>query len=256
MRLLFLSSWYPCPPNNGSKLRIYNLLRGLAKHHEVTLLSFADQTGVEPDVFALSSICTEIKVVPFKQFEPQSWQARLGFLSLTPRSVIDTYSPEMAQHIRQAVEKQTYDLIIASQIGAAGYSSCFQGVPALFEEVELGLPHQQYSQARSGWSRLRRGLTWAKHRRHLIRVLEDFSACTVVSEQERHLVSSIVPNYRTIQVVPNCIDLNDYDGVDQIPRPNYLIFTGSFRYFANYEAMTWFLREVYPDSKLKYRMYA
>ena len=31
--------------NNGAKLRIYNLLRGLSQHHDVTLLSFADQPG-------------------------------------------------------------------------------------------------------------------------------------------------------------------------------------------------------------------
>ena len=39
MKVLFLSAWYPYPPNNGSKLRIFNLLRGMAQHHEVSLLS-------------------------------------------------------------------------------------------------------------------------------------------------------------------------------------------------------------------------
>lgn len=41
MRILFLSGWFPYPPDNDPKPRIYNLLRGLAKHHGVTLLSFA-----------------------------------------------------------------------------------------------------------------------------------------------------------------------------------------------------------------------
>jgi glycosyltransferase involved in cell wall biosynthesis len=246
MRILFLSSWYPYPPNNGSKLRIYNLLRGLAQHHEVTLLSFADQPEMEPDISVLGSLCSDIQVIPWKPFEPQRWRARLGFFSLTPRSVIDTFSPEMARYIRQAVGKQSYDLVIASQLGVAGYSPCFQGVPALFEEVELGVPYEQYRQARSSWIRLRRGLTWAKHRRYLTRVLGHFSACTVVSEQEQSLVSSLVPNFGTIEVIPNCINLDDYHDVGEVPQPNHLIFTGSFRYFANYEAMAWFLQEVYP----------
>lgn len=45
MKILFLSRWFPYPMNNGSKIRIYNLLRGLSRHHEVTLLSFADRPG-------------------------------------------------------------------------------------------------------------------------------------------------------------------------------------------------------------------
>jgi glycosyltransferase involved in cell wall biosynthesis len=31
------------------------------------------------------------------------------------------------------------------------------------------------------------------------------------------------------------------------PRPDTLIFNGSFRYFANHEAMVWFLRHIYPE---------
>lgn len=40
MKILFLSRWFPYPTNNGSKIRIYNLLRGLSQLHDVTLLSF------------------------------------------------------------------------------------------------------------------------------------------------------------------------------------------------------------------------
>ena len=42
MRVLFLSAWFPFPQRNGSELRIYNLLRGLGRQHDVTLLSFAN----------------------------------------------------------------------------------------------------------------------------------------------------------------------------------------------------------------------
>ena len=48
MRILFLSRWFPFPANNGSKLRVYNLLRGLAQQHQITLLSFADEPAVDP----------------------------------------------------------------------------------------------------------------------------------------------------------------------------------------------------------------
>lgn len=246
MRILFLSPWYPYPTNNGSKLRIFNLLRGLAQQHEVTLLSFADQPQADQNSPELRSLCSEVQVVPWKPFQPQSWRARLGFFSLTPRSVIDTFSPEMKQQIKQALTERSYDLVIASQAGMAGYGSYFGGLAALFEEVELGVPYESFIQSGSAWSKIRRGLTWAKHRRYLANLWQYFGACTVVSDQERQLLSRTIPTYRAVEIIPNCINLADYNDVCQVAQPNHLIFTGSFRYSANHDAMMWFLQEVYP----------
>ncbi|MFQ5577906.1 MAG: glycosyl transferase family 1, partial [Anaerolineae bacterium] len=66
MNILLLSRWFPYPANNGSKLRIYNLLRGLADHHNVTLLSFADRPDIDPQAPELLSLCREVQVVPWK----------------------------------------------------------------------------------------------------------------------------------------------------------------------------------------------
>ncbi len=246
MRILFLSAWFPYPPNNGSKLRIYNLLRGLAEHHEVTLLSFADQSDVDPNAPALRFLVRDLHVIPWKPFTPNSWRARFGFLSLTPRAVVDTYSPEMASQIERTLSDSDYDVIIASQMGTAAYGHLFQNVPALFEEVEITVLFEQFSRAPSPWRRFRYGLTWAKHRRYLARLLRHFQACTVVSEQERKLLSRAVPDHPPIEIIPNGVNLNDYRNIHEEPEPNTLIFTGAFTYSANHDAMTWFVGQVYP----------
>ncbi len=242
MRILFLSKWFPYPPDNGSKLRIYHLLRGLAQHHELTLLSFVE--GVEPSPAALQALCTEIQTVPWKAFAPHSQRAQLGFLRTTPRSVVDTFSPEMAQRIQRLLAAKPYDLIIASQWQMAAYAPYFQGRPALLEELEVGLYYEQFAHATSVKARLRYGLTWLKHRHYLAQQLRYFQACTVASSQEQQLLAQVVPDYKAITVIPNCVQLADYQ-LHQPLQPNQLIFTGSFRYAANYDAMRWFLQHVY-----------
>jgi hypothetical protein len=97
MRVLFLSRWFPYPTNNGSKLRVYNLLRGLAERHEVTLLSFADSPIADCELAEVESICRQFQVVPWKPFVPSSVKARLGFLHPSPRSILDTYSDGQLQ---------------------------------------------------------------------------------------------------------------------------------------------------------------
>jgi polysaccharide biosynthesis protein PslH len=245
MKVLFLSRWFPYPPSNGSKLRIYNLLRGLAQHHEVTLLSFADDPNVNPAVPELQSLCREVQVVPWKSFDPLSRRARFGFLHGKPRSVVDTFSPEMARLIQQTLAARAYDLIVSSQLQMAGYAPYFGGLPALFEEVELGLYYEQFMHATSALARLRYGLTWLKHRYYVTGLLRHFHACTVASEQEKKILARVAPSYKAINIIPNCINLADYK-VHQPAKPNQLIFTGSFRYSANYDAVTWFLQTVYP----------
>jgi glycosyltransferase involved in cell wall biosynthesis len=246
VRILFLSSWFPYPTNNGSKIRVYNLLRGLSQCHKITLLSFSDQTEVPSTSSILDSFCSEIHVVPWKQFRPDSLKARLGFLNSAPRSISDTFSQEMTKNIQELLSTQEYDLLIAQALGTASYSRYFHGIPALFEEVELGLPFERFVNADSPWQRFRYGLTWAKHRHYLAQLLQYYAACTVVSEREQQLLSQSVPGYNTIEVIPNCINLADYEHIRRTPEPNCLIFTGSFRYSANYDAMVWFLQEIYP----------
>lgn len=246
MKILFLSRWFPYPVNNGSKVRIYNLLRGLSRHHEVTLLSFVDQTGGSPEAPKIRSLCSEIIVIPWKEFEPGAWRARLGFLSVKPRSVLDTFSAEMARAIRTAISGKKFDLIIASQLQMAAYYPYFQGIPALFEELEIGLFYDRAFSA-DGNIRLRHALTWFKYRLYLARLLNGFRSITVASEAECNLVARNFPRHKDrIEVLPNCIDIGEYANRNAGKNENTLIFTGPFKYRVNYEAMLWFVGEVFP----------
>jgi len=247
VNILFLSRWFPYPVNNGSKLRIYNLLRGLSEYHDVTLLSFADQPDVSLAASEVRSMCSDVQVIPWKEFNPRGFRARLGFFSLKPRSIIDTFSPEMAQAITRAFSTRKYDLVIASQLQMAAYFPYFENMPALFEELEIGLIHGLATASVDKVQRLRHAFTWFKLRRYLSRLLVTFQACTVVSEQEQELFKSSFPAYQhDVKVLPNCMNLKDYENIQVESKPNQLIFTGSFRYNANYEAMLWFVGEVFP----------
>jgi glycosyltransferase involved in cell wall biosynthesis len=160
--------------------------------------------------------------------------------------VLDSHSPEMAEKIQQLIAENQFDVIIASQVGTAGYGRYFQNIPALFEEVEMGIYHEQLAQADSLKSQLRYRLTLAKQKNYMRELLPYFSACTVVSEPERDLVQTAVPVYKNVEIIPNCMNLADYDQVHVAKRPNSLIFTGSFTYHVNHQAMEWYVREVNP----------
>jgi len=246
MKILFLSRWFPYPINNGSKLRIYNLLRGLSQRHYVSLLSFADQPGTNPEAPEIWEICSRVKVVPWKEFNPNTLRARFAMLTLKPRSIVDTFSSEMAQAIIDTLNEKRYDLVIASQLQMAAYYPYFQNLPAIFEEVEIGLFHDQ-AFSHTGKLHFRHALTWFKLRTYLSKLLASFQACTVASNQERQLLLRNFPKFiNPIEIVPNCLNIDDYKNIKVDKKPNTLIFTGPFKYHVNYEAMHWFIGEVFP----------
>ncbi len=246
MKILFLSRWFPYPTNNGSKLRVHALLRGLAAQHEVTLISFADELNRQPDALTIRDLCQEVHVIEWPDYQPQSWRARAALFGGAPRSVIATHAPAMVAAIRQSLTDRKYDLVIASQLATAAYVRHVQGMPTLFEEVESTLFWEQYAYAASRGEKLRYGLTWYKYRRYLTGILQRCQSCTVASEGERALIHSISGGTVPAHVIPNCVNLADYAGLQRPVAPDSLIFTGPFRYAANHEAMTWFLAHVLP----------
>ena len=138
MRILFLSAWFPYPPDNGSKLRIYSLLRGLAQCHDVTLITFTDKP-VNESPPELKALCQRVHIIPRRAYNPTGARALLGFLSPKPRVIVDTYEPLMAKLVRRELGTGQYDLVIASEWSTAAYWQSFAGMPALFDDPEFGV---------------------------------------------------------------------------------------------------------------------
>jgi glycosyltransferase involved in cell wall biosynthesis len=214
-------------------------LRALAPQHEVAFLGFADQPDVDPAL--LRGICRSVQVLPRPPFDPRAWRGRLAWLGTRPRWLAATFSAPMVAAIARAAAH--CDAVVASQLACAAYAPWFGGAPALFEEVELGAFHGQLTGAAARW---RTRLMWAKLRHYLRRLIPRFRACTVVSEPERRLLASVLGHERAIHLLPNGVVASEYAAVPAAPEPDTLIFTGALRYGPNYEAMRWFLAEVWP----------
>jgi glycosyltransferase involved in cell wall biosynthesis len=256
VKILFLSSWFPYPPTNGAKIRIYNLIRQLAKHHEIDVVSLARTLTLEQartHVPFLKQYCRTVEVIAARPFVPGSFAAYKGFVSLKPRSLVQAYSPEMARLVSDKVRSHVYDVVVASEVGPPGLVSLLacriDGVPKVLDALEVALAKDAYEGQTSPLSRLRHGLTWFKLRRFSKEMLRQADACTVPSEQEKQNLLEIVPQHSHIEVIPHSLDLTYYTGCFGSPKPSSLIFTGSFTYQANMDAARYFLEEIYPRVK-------
>lgn len=246
MRVLFLSRWFPFPTDNGSKIRVYHLLKSLADQHEVALLSFANEPPTAAAVQVLRAICSQVDFVSYKGFQTNSVRARLGFLSPTPRSLIDTFSAEMAEKVKKVSDQWKPDIVVASQLDMIPYALLVRDAFRVAEEIELTIPYEAYIKAPHLPAKLRKGLTWWKLSAYLRRTLSAFQLCTVVSAPEQELARRVIPSTVPIEVIPNGVDFRSLQFVSREPQPDRLIYNGALSYYANFDAMHFFLSEIFP----------
>ena len=244
---MLLSPWYPYPPDNGSKIRIFNLLRELSTHHEITLLSFVDPEDQPGEESPLRSVCERVRVFPRPTRNGSNLMSLAGYVSPTPRHLVTTHSPQMSQAVQTELREEHYDALVASQRRMAPYAAPISGLPKVWEEVETTVIREASLHERPPLRRLRRELTWAKERAHIRRMVRHFDACTVVSQEEAKHLRAIAPRLPRLVVVPNGVDLNHYKPMVVLPQPDTLVFNGSLTYAPNYDAVKYFLQEIYPQ---------
>lgn len=253
MHILFLSWWWPYPANNGSKIRIYNLLRHLSHEFQVTLLSFAEADEATPDQLAhMRSFCQRVEVLPKPTYKPGALKATLGYLSRWPRSLVDVYSEEMETLVKQVCVDEGIQVIIASQFQTMRYLELMPHIPGILEEIEITQFHNQVQDATGQARRLRAQMTLTKFENSLRQLLERGVAFTVVSEAEKQNILRFAPSGSDIRVVPNGVDTvaHQPDAALKV-EPYRIIYSGAVTYQPNYEAVRYFIEAVLPLIRMK-----
>jgi glycosyltransferase involved in cell wall biosynthesis len=152
----------------------------------------------------------------------------------------------MAAKIASAIESETYDLVIASEIDMAPYVESLHGTALLFEGPEISSYLDGLNQSKITASVLRKQATFWKLSGYLKKLSKVFDGWVVVSDQERRNLMSISSSLSKAKVVPNGADMDRKPSSPLIPQSDRLIYAGSLTYQANFDAVYYFLDEIFP----------
>ncbi|MFZ2614424.1 MAG: hypothetical protein WA077_00400, partial [Anaerolineae bacterium] len=86
-RLLILTPQLPFPPHQGTTIRNFNLIAGLAPRHDIDLLSLVQPTDLAPAQTPLPALCRQVIALPAPPPRP-AWRRLL--------TTISTPLPDMA----------------------------------------------------------------------------------------------------------------------------------------------------------------
>lgn len=263
MKILILTPQLPYPPQQGTSLRNYHIIRGLAERHEITLLSFVEegQTADSATIAPLYQLCQHIETVPAPA-RTTAQRLRHLFTTSLPDMAHRLYSPAFEAALNRLLNEGQFDIVQIEGIELARYIAEVRttslGSHIVFDDhnaetelqrrnflADLQIP-RRWPAALYSWlqiGRLRRFERWA---------CQQANAVVVVSAADRDHLPISNPQ-SPISIIPNCLDTESYNNSrNDNDVPCYdLVFSGKMDYRPNVDAVLWFVQEIWPMVKQK-----
>jgi sugar transferase (PEP-CTERM/EpsH1 system associated) len=259
--VLLLVHRLPYPPNKGDKVRSYHLLKHLLEQHRVFLGTFVDDPDDERHVETVRNMCVDTHV---EKIAPGIARLRslTGLLQQQALSVRYYQSAGMQAWVKKTLVEQKIDVAVVFSSVMAQFLDESKGGPAaspmVVDFVDMdSFKWTQYA-GQHAWP-----LSWL-YRREGERLLgyERGVAARArraffVTENEASLFKQHAPECAPlVQALSNGVD-SDYFAPDpERPSPFTqagarpdgipLVFTGAMDYWPNIDAVTWFVRDVFP----------
>jgi glycosyltransferase involved in cell wall biosynthesis len=155
----------------------------------------------------------------------------------------------MTDLVCQLHDEQPFDIAIASSAVMAPYALAVRGAPHILEEhnSHTRWMHDRYLAQTSLPQRVRCWMSWRKSVLYESRLFPQFDLVTMASERDASTTQNLLPEGNArVAVVPNGVDCGQFQPGLAEPEPDTLVFGGALAYHANYEAMQFFLQQVYP----------
>ncbi|MBU1752352.1 TIGR03087 family PEP-CTERM/XrtA system glycosyltransferase [bacterium] len=251
MKILFISQRVPYPPIRGDKIRSFNILRGLSKLHDVSVISFIRTIKEMADVETLKQYCVSVDVCMLSE-----WQSKLnacfGVFSSRPLTLSWYYSKQLRDMIQKKIRDEKFDLIFVVCSSMAQYvfnnDSMHKVIDLMDVDSEKWFQYAKRTYFPHSWVY---SLEAKRLRRYETDINKVFNNCIVVTQEEKRIFSlfSLYPN--KIHVISIGVDEEYFKPLAQEYIPNTIVFTGAMDYFPNIDAMIFFCKEIFPLIKEK-----
>lgn len=245
-RILLLTPVAPTPPSWGFVIRVHHLAMGLARHHQVTLVSYG-APGDNRDWAAMEESFAAVHRVPSPVAGSRRRAQMAHLLRTSSFHLGGLWSHDLQMTLDRLLSTEDFDLIQveSSQMGSFHFPA---ELPVILDEHNL--EYQVLSRvAATETSPLRRlygNVEAMKARRDEHRTWTRMAGCVATSELDAHAIRAECPDL-PVAIVPNAVDISYFAPARATATvPGSLVFVGRLDYRPNTEAVRWFITEVLP----------
>ena len=248
MKILLLTQVVPFPPDSGPKVKTYNVLRYLARRHELHVASFVRSPAEVEQAQSLSGFCASVTTVPLHRSAVADAAYLLRSLATRrPFLVERDNSSAMRELVQRLVAKQSFDAVHADQISMAQFA------------LEARVPLRVLDEHNAVWTIVRRAATrergprrlaaeleWRKMRAYEGAVCRQFTVTTVVSEEDRDFLEMAAGVRFPSAIIPITVDTAALHLVPRHSHAHDVVSIATMFYPPNVEGVHWFSTQVFP----------
>ncbi|MGD0468032.1 MAG: glycosyltransferase family 4 protein [Terriglobales bacterium] len=252
MRVLWVKAGKLLPVDTGGKIRSYNLLRFLAKDHEVTLLSYY---GGQRDPDYEAALAKEIpgsETIYTAAPDSNAIERGVDYLYRFPRRAPYAVSKFTHRAVQTTVadwlSSGRFDIAVCDFLAASSNFPARLPIPCvLFQHnVESSLWQRMAAVESNPVKKLSFAIESAKMTRYERTTLGRFHHIIAVSEHDRQQMLQMNPGCQ-ITVVPTGVDTQKFNVAPaSSTRPPRVVFTGSMDWEPNVDAVDYFCSEIWP----------
>jgi sugar transferase (PEP-CTERM/EpsH1 system associated) len=253
MRILWLKSDLLLPLDKGGRLRTWHLMRHLAKRHDITYMSFAEN-GQERESEGMREVAAEVVTVPRSDPAKRSllfyMDAARYLADPLPYAIAKYRSPAYRSKLAALLRERQFELIVCDfLVPAVNLPKSLPCPAAIFThnvEAEIWRRH-----AETKASVPARWLYRLQHKRMLRfedDTLQRFDSVLAVSDADRDTIARLYPEAarKPAWVVRTGVDTEYFVPSEASPTDPHLVFTGSMDWLPNEDAMKYFCADVLP----------
>ncbi|GGF65840.1 TIGR03087 family PEP-CTERM/XrtA system glycosyltransferase [Alteromonas lipolytica] len=255
--VLFLCHRIPFPPNKGDKITTYNLVKYLASRYHVVIGCFIDDEHDRQYIKDVQAMSVELFTVDI--CGRSSLQS--GVTSLLAGKPVSTHhykDQSMQQWVDDVIARRSIDRLIAYSGGTAQFieHEKYAGKKRILDMADVDSDKwRQYAENKPFYS------AWIYAREQRLveayeqKILQEFNAVTLITDEERDHFRKISPSSLKDKIVTlgNGVDTDyfdpnaTFDFTDSPDKDHRVIcFTGAMDYWANVDAVVWFVEHVWP----------
>lgn len=250
MKILAITSKSPYPLHEGRALRTYNLLREMARRHEVHLASYIQTDEDAGGIDHMRGICPVVRGVPLYREHPRrdtAADALRELASAAPLPIVKYDTTAMRRVLAQLLAQHRYDLVHLDILHVACLADALGGLPTVLNQhnVEAMILERRAQQDPRPLARMYLRYQARKMRHFETQACRRATQVVAVSQADADVLAQWTGR-QDITVVPNGVDTGFFQPFVQAPQTAELVYVGGFTWFPNEDAVQSFVAQTLP----------
>lgn len=243
-KILVLTPILPYPPDDGSRLRPYQIIKALYKLADIELVSFyLPNEDINSTKEFYKSYCKNLYFLEQKKNK-----------NLFAKFCVYHSNRENKKLINKIIQENNYNLIIVEKIITLSYlgKKVFKNYKVVIDSwgIDSEISRQLYENEKNLFKKF---ILFIKYIRHFFCELCYLSKCkyfVAITDEQFNFYKKFFKRKKLL-LIPNFVDTNYF-------KPNYenfekksIVFTGIMNFLPNIDAVMFFVNEVMPKLKEK-----